>query len=361
MNIRPLPTVLLCALVALGPALVGVGTLPGASAAPAAAPAKTRILLAGDSITQGFDGDYTWRFRLFNELRRQRLAFDFVGPQKCPTGRPSGSLCTYLGGNGWDTDHGAKGGTRLDTQSDELPPLMLSTDPDVVIALFGTTDLIPRPAKEPVQEVPVNEELAALKDYVEEARGINPQVKMVLGQVTSSLIPKKTRDVFNAGVVKLAKDLTTPESPIAAAILWSPAWEKSRARLTYDGTHPTPDGEALIARQITHALRTIGVAPAAPQIRTNGLKWAVPWKPSVKVSKRRLVVDWRASYVRYAPKQVRVKLTNVSKRRTRTTGWVSYQKYVTGKVRPGKYKVAIQGRRNTMTSPWSKTYTVRVR
>jgi hypothetical protein len=38
------------------------------TAVPARAAAATRVLIVGDSITQGSAGDFTWRYRLWKHL-----------------------------------------------------------------------------------------------------------------------------------------------------------------------------------------------------------------------------------------------------------------------------------------------------
>jgi hypothetical protein len=43
-------------------------------------PGAISIMVVGDSLTQGFEGDYTWRYRLWEWFSSQRLAVDFVGP-----------------------------------------------------------------------------------------------------------------------------------------------------------------------------------------------------------------------------------------------------------------------------------------
>ncbi len=53
-----------------------------ADASPAAAP--VRIMVNGDSISQGFDGDVNWRYRLWQEIRRQHVSVDMVGPFDAP-------------------------------------------------------------------------------------------------------------------------------------------------------------------------------------------------------------------------------------------------------------------------------------
>ncbi len=54
-------------------ALAGCATEDGDDSA-------TRVLLFGDSITQGRPGDWTWRYRLWQQLRDTGRPVDFVGP-----------------------------------------------------------------------------------------------------------------------------------------------------------------------------------------------------------------------------------------------------------------------------------------
>ena len=49
------------------------------SAAPSAAEEPVRILLLGDSITQGSEGDWTWRYRLWKHLTGAGVDADLVG------------------------------------------------------------------------------------------------------------------------------------------------------------------------------------------------------------------------------------------------------------------------------------------
>jgi hypothetical protein len=39
-----------------------------------------RILIVGDSMTQGREGDYTWRYRIWDWFQEQGIAATFVGP-----------------------------------------------------------------------------------------------------------------------------------------------------------------------------------------------------------------------------------------------------------------------------------------
>ena len=42
--------------------------------------APIRIMVVGDFISQGYAGDYTWRYRLWEWLRAGAVDVDFVGP-----------------------------------------------------------------------------------------------------------------------------------------------------------------------------------------------------------------------------------------------------------------------------------------
>jgi hypothetical protein len=43
-------------------------------------PGATRIMVVGDSISQGVEGDWTWRYRLWEWFKSQDIAIDYVGP-----------------------------------------------------------------------------------------------------------------------------------------------------------------------------------------------------------------------------------------------------------------------------------------
>jgi hypothetical protein len=52
------------------------------------------IMVVGDSISQGFEGDWTWRYRLWEWFQTEGVAVNFVGPYigtrpPTPTGPPA--------------------------------------------------------------------------------------------------------------------------------------------------------------------------------------------------------------------------------------------------------------------------------
>ena len=65
--------------------LTGLGLVAAGVTVPSAAGAEdvdpVRILLVGDSVTQGSAGDWTWRYRLWKHFDAAGVAVDFVGPR----------------------------------------------------------------------------------------------------------------------------------------------------------------------------------------------------------------------------------------------------------------------------------------
>lgn len=359
MRARPLPLGLLCATVAFSSAVLGSGSLTPATAAdPEETVTPVRIMLGGDSITQGFDGDYTWRYRLYKEFQRQGKSVNFVGPRKYTYGGAE----RYLVNSGWDTDHDATGGTRLKTQIDEIVSDMAAAQPDVLVALYGTTDLLPRPAGDSNPTVPLAEEIDDLREYILRVREVNADIDIVLGEVTTRRIPN--RQAFNDAVNALAAEENNnwmyPDSRVAVADMDYVGWDPTKN--TYDSTHPTPVGEAIIAQRIAWVLKKFGQLPQNPGISSAGLTWAPPWAPSIRVSTtRRIVTNWAATKFQYKPQMMRIWIKDLRTGKAGTSGWTTASQYVSSAKRPGRFQIRIQGRRQAMISPWSKTWTVTVR
>lgn len=247
----------LVVLVALAAALAGVPANAHAGAEPGSGPgdpAATRILLLGDSVTQGSSGDWTWRYRLWQLLTRSEVDFDFVGPRadlwNLRTGGPGGT--TYAD-PAFDRDHAARWGMWAGIL--DVPVATLSADhqPDVVVVMLGVNDLI-------WSDDPASVVVARVRTIVEQARGSNPGIAVVLAAATQSWFT----DVpdFNAGLGSLAEELTTSSSPVAFADV---ATGYSASEDTWDGSHPNAQGEVRIAAGIADALASLGVGRPVPR------------------------------------------------------------------------------------------------
>ena len=165
--------------------LVGLVGALGSTTAAAVAPADgaTRILIVGDSITQGSVGDYTWRYFLWKHLQAAGTEVDFVGPNQGLYGLQDGDVTNpdYADAE-FDQDHASQWGlsvTYLDcgcwgnpTWTHSATELAENYDPDVVITDLGTNDLTFL-AQSPDQLL--DEQDA----FIEEIREVRPDTKFV--------------------------------------------------------------------------------------------------------------------------------------------------------------------------------------
>jgi lysophospholipase L1-like esterase len=224
-------------------------TVAGASAEPA--PPPVRILIVGDSVTQGSAGDWTWRYRLWEHLTRAGADFDFVGPRTDLLDRNANTYGShgYLD-PGFDQDHAALWGNALGMPAFSISQLVADYQPDVVVELLGVNDLNGLGAS----VATVDDELG---DFVGDARAQNPDVAVVLGALGSDWISKVPE--FNAQLPGLAHSLDTPTSRVVAA---APP-HLVQGVDTYEFVHPSATGEVKIAADVADALSTLGVGPPA--------------------------------------------------------------------------------------------------
>lgn len=272
------------------PALAGSPTEYDPACPPSAAPAPgsdpVRILLAGDSITNGSSGDYTWRYFFHQHLLASGVSADLVGPWSDLTdnvtyqwGEHSYAAC------GFDQDHMARGGARL---AEQIRPTPYSStgesairwatsyyDPDVVVEFFGYNDLSqPRVSGDP-ESAPysVEELLANAKRFVDEVRAAKPTAAIVMVNLAVAAIPNgppgnarlvELAPVYNAELAEKVELWTTEESPVVlgdAARYWRGLAD------TYDGAHPTAQGEVDLAAGLARSFADglgIGSVPTLP-------------------------------------------------------------------------------------------------
>lgn len=333
---RTLSAVAVTVAVAAG-ALTGTAPASGDDPDGTGAPVPVRIMLAGDSITHGFDGDFTWRYRLFEEFQRQAVPVDFVGPRRYPYGGHDLYLAT-----GWDSDHDALGGSTLAGNVGSVGADVAAYLPDVLVAEYGTNDLVGAGASPA-------ELLASWRAYVANARAARPDLEIVLGEVATPRA--KDRAEANAGLHALAAELTTVESPVVVADLDSPDWVP--ARDTRDLVHPNPTGETLIAQKMAEALQGLGVLPGMPAVARSFVPWTPPLDPAVHRHGRRLVVDWARARKLYRVHDMRVRVTSLRTGRSWTRSFARRPtRLVTPALRPGRYRVVLRGSRGTTTSQW---------
>lgn len=219
------------------------------SAVPASAhatPDPIRIMLAGDSITQGSEGDWTWRYRLWNHLAAT-TSIDFVGPHT-----------TLLGGSteyadpAFDVDHSAVWAISCAEQAQTIRGTAQTYRPDVVVALLGINDLVG------FQLTP--EQIGQSTSlYIDEVRAANPEATVVVGRLPWPWVDGAAQT--SALIAAVAASKTTPESPVVMADIPN----LDRATETIDIVHPGATAELKIAAAVADALAGVGIGTPFPR------------------------------------------------------------------------------------------------
>lgn len=344
-----------------------------------------RLMVVGDSVAHQFAGDYTWRFRLAQEFKRQQAPINFVGPFKWAYGKPDRYLT-----DGWDSDHDAQGATVIKNFRD-LDPVpgapawgrnnivtsMKAYQPDVIVVMLGNNDVnnllagfnygIPsirdglryygRDWAEPKVDLLVRTVVDDYRALLASARTVRPDVKIVIAEITSQLIDPWIRDKVNAA---FATDLaSTATSPITIAPTDDERW--SRPGFTVDGIHPTPTGDLLMAQRIAAGIHQLPRTPLprSPQVPQHPIAWNPPLVPDIAVEKSRIRVQTAESARASTVLQVRIRASSASGRPV-TGAAVGRYSWISGSLTGGTYRIQIQGIRKQMRTPWSRIYTVKV-
>lgn len=212
-----------------------------------------RILVVGDSITHGSDGDYTWRYFAWKALRGAATDVDLVGPQRATHGGSGG----YADPD-FDQDHAARWGLSMWEMLDRasfpdavrVDDLVETHQPDVVVETLGANDL----AWAGFDAVSMSRQV---RDFVAEVRSVAPSADVVIGAVNPEWIPHA--EEYNAVIDALADELSTPESRVVA----TPVAPMVRGVDTADDVHPSTSGQRKIARSVLAALAELGLPSSA--------------------------------------------------------------------------------------------------
>lgn len=126
---------------------LAAGVLTGVqivASAPASAAAAYRILVAGDSITQGSSADYTWRYRLVKKLNQTAPGeFEMVGTRTTLFNNVTNAQgsTNYADDNFTGKAHSALWGTTYEIQVDNIASQVSSTNANVLVTMLGSNDL----------------------------------------------------------------------------------------------------------------------------------------------------------------------------------------------------------------------------
>lgn len=196
-----------------------------------------KLMVVGDSISHGREGDWTWRYRLWEWLRHERVSFCFVGPYKgtVPPDDPEpprppplasdpprpGSLRTtggYARGVSpaflANSDHFSASGRQAMQAKELVAEQVAAYQPDVCLVELGFNDLawwVSGP----------HDTLASMKRLVDQARSVKPDLRFAVANVPHrTLLPgredlARDTDTYNLLLSKAIPAWSTKESPIS--------------------------------------------------------------------------------------------------------------------------------------------------
>ncbi|WP_371503060.1 GDSL-type esterase/lipase family protein [Kitasatospora sp. NBC_00374] len=257
------------------------------------------VLVVGDSISNGYEGNSTWRRRLWDWLRQESVKATFVGPltgthvadephapeppsaTQPPNDQepdPAGFAGVYASNSPAEflatgSRHYAMWGRQLGQSTNTITSVMNQLKdhqqlPDVVLVELGFNDigwLGAGPGLVPT-----------MKQFIDNVRAVNPNARIVVGNVphrttlgsANPQLPQRTTD-YNEALATALPTWSTVTSPVAladidAAYGCDPA--ASTCESTYDGLHPNALGEYRIARAFGSTLhRSFGIGGEDPR------------------------------------------------------------------------------------------------
>ncbi|HKT02265.1 MAG TPA: GDSL-type esterase/lipase family protein [Rugosimonospora sp.] len=218
-----------------------------------------RLMIVGDSITQGSSGDFTWRYRLYKHLTANHIPVTYVGPRTDLYNNVTNTQGDHsYADRGFDQHHDSVWGRTMTQAKDTLPNEITGNRPDIVLVLLGIDDI-----GFGVADV----EMTALnvRTLIINARGAKPDVRLILGKLLPTLHgasdPAFAASVaqVNRRVVEVAAEMSSAESPVFVA---DTGTDYAPSDDTWDGSHPNARGEVKIAAAFADALADgLGVGP----------------------------------------------------------------------------------------------------
>ncbi|THV08945.1 hypothetical protein E9934_18200 [Nocardioides caeni] len=328
----------------------GVSAAP-AGAAPGAAP--LRVMVVGDSISQGFGGDATWRYWFWRETQRQGVPLDFVGPD---TGFVTGYGTRYeFADPRFDRDHAARGGSTINNHLARIDGLMATYAPQVVVIELGVNDALRGDNGATIA--------AELEEMVERVWSSAAGTRVVLAGVPRIVARPEVSAAAAEANRLLAQRFALDSRVLRVVDTAAPATRTGR--LTSDGLHPNATGQTHLAQRFAEAFRSGGYLPQEPAIfheRTWSPKVIPRVVPRTVGGRRTVVVDWRVAAAEVRMRRVRIRISQRGSGLVRDTAWLpSRSDRISLRVGPGVYDVQLVPRRASMIGAPGPRVRVRVR
>lgn len=224
-----------------------------------------RLMIIGDSMTQGAEGDYTWRYRFWQWIKSQGIDAVFTGPfegtqeadvytpPQPPLSPGEGQLAGPKRHHGpyardvhkdFDSHHFSEWGKPCFIGASEISKVLTNHKADILLVMLGFNDLGWKLDN-------VQGTLKNMKLLVDRARQANPELKFVIADIPQRTymdgrddLPRNTTE-YNARLVDAVPQWTTRQSPVFVAELCKRYTAETAA---YDGLHPNALGDYQIAQ-----------------------------------------------------------------------------------------------------------------
>ncbi len=240
-------------------------------------PRPHRIMVVGDSISQGSSGDFTWRMRLYRHLVDAGVAVDMVGPRDTLYDNVTDQQGSQdYADPSFDADHDAMWGRMLDEAATNIGAEVTTARPDVILVLLGINDL--------TYGGEIADAEASARALVANAHAASPTTSIVFGTVLPTeftrINPSFAAKIagFNRQLAALAAASEKRTGAAGAPVLVADtAREIDVVDDLYDGTHPNARGEVKIAAGFADLLarrfgwgapypRPLPVVPIGPSV-----------------------------------------------------------------------------------------------
>ncbi|MGK5441559.1 GDSL-type esterase/lipase family protein [Micromonospora sp. URMC 105] len=271
-------------------------------------PLVDSIMVVGDSISQGLEGDYTWRYRLAQHLKSAGRDVTFVGPYRGTTRLPRSQPANYpeesappyfngvyRDGLTFDSDHFAQWGRQAHQAKNDIYSRVSQYQPTYLLVELGFNDLgwgVSNP----------DGLIADMRTLITNARAAKSDIRILVANVPQRTPLDVQPDLgtkisaYNAKLGPALQALNTTASPVRLvdfATGYNPYTD------AYDGLHPNPQGEHKIAKAFANVLWNqfqVGATYSTPSGTIAPLVPAAPGWMRAKLTAAGIDLEWQHSF-----------------------------------------------------------------
>jgi acyl-CoA thioesterase I len=204
-----------------------------------------KIMLIGDSITEGASSSGAYRRYLDGMLRRQGHLIDFIGSRNKHNNNQA-EPDTYQ----YDVDHEGHWGKDSAWLAKHMPALLTNDVPDVAVIHVGTEDIVSGSDR---TESMTDEIVDNIGKVIMALRSSNAAVRIVLAKILPVRGKAEAVDLLNSKISTCINTHATRQSPVALADL-STGFADS-ADLAQDGILPNAHGAKKTASVFARVIR----------------------------------------------------------------------------------------------------------